>query len=363
VKNAGNERPPGRFFSPAVETGAPGLVRCDLCPRRCRIPPGGWGACRVRGNAGGRGHIPFYGYVTALALDPIEKKPLYHFRPGSSILSAGFAGCNFRCPFCQNWHISQTAEAPGRFISPAELIALAKEGAAGGRGKGEAGAQIAYTYSEPLVHAEYLLDCMALARKAGIANVLVSNGCVNTEAAGEILSLTHAVNIDLKCFSEKTYSAVLGGDLKTTRDFITLAVNLGVHTEITTLVVPGLNDGEQELENCGEFIAGLGRDGEGLGTVPWHLSAYHPDYRWEAPPTESVQLREAARRARKRLRYVYTGNIAGETNDTPCPACGAALVKRRGLRVDTTGLELCREGGEHSYRCRFCKAKAPLTGA
>jgi pyruvate formate lyase activating enzyme len=312
------------------------------------------GACKIRGRRDGKGIIPYYGYVTALAVDPIEKKPLYHFRPGSYIFSAGFAGCNLRCPFCQNWHISQTTETPGRRLSPAGLISAVR---------GEAARQIAYTYSEPLVHAEYLLDCMALARKAGIANVLVTNGCVNAEAAGEILSLTDAVNVDLKCFSEKTYAAVLGGNLKTTLDFIGLAAGMGVHTEVTTLVVPGLNDGEQELENCADFIAGLGRDGDGLGTIPWHLSAYHPDYRWDAPATEGARLREAARRARNRLRHVYTGNVAGETSDTRCPACGAALVKRRGYRVDTGGLELCREGGEIFYRCGSCGANAPVAGA
>jgi pyruvate formate lyase activating enzyme len=242
--------------------------------------------------------------VTALALDPIEKKPLSHFRPGSTILSAGFAGCNLRCPFCQNWHISQTTETPGRYIPPAELAALAGESSGGGRG-----GQIAYTYSEPLVHAEYLLDCMALARKRGAANVLVTNGCINAEAAREILSLTDAANIDLKCFSEKTYDAVLGGNLGAVRDFISLAVELGVHTEITTLVVPGLNDGGEELENCGAFIADLSRDGDGRGTIPWHLSAYHPDYRWKAPATEARSLEEAARRARQRLRHVHLGNL------------------------------------------------------
>jgi pyruvate formate lyase activating enzyme len=351
VSSAGDGRP-GRFFSPAAGAGA---LRCELCPRRCRIPEGGTGACKVRANAGGRGRIPFYGHITALAIDPVEKKPLYHFRPGSTILSAGFTGCNLRCPFCQNWRISQTTETPGRFIPPAELAALAGESASGGRG-----GQIAYTYSEPLVHAEYLLDCMALARKQGAANVLVTNGCVNAEAAREILALTDAANIDLKCFSEKTYSAVLGGNLNTVRDFIALAVELGVHTEITTLVVPGLNDGEEELERCGAFIAGLCRDGEGLGTVPWHLSAYHPDYRWDAPATESAGLREAARRARRRLRHVYAGNIAGESGDTRCPACGAPLVKRRGYQVDTAGLELRREAGKSFYRCASCKAPAPV---
>jgi pyruvate formate lyase activating enzyme len=203
---------------------------------------------------------------------------------------------------------------------------------------------------------------MALARQAGLANVLVSNGGINAEAAGEILSLTDAANIDLKGFSEKTYSAVLGGDLKTTLDFITLAAGMGVHTEITTLVVPGLNDSEAELEHCAEFIAGLGRDGEGRGTTPWHLSAYHPDYRWDAPATAGSALREAARRARKGLRYVYAGNIAGETNDTPCPACGKPLITRRGYLVDTAGLEPAEEGGRPFYRCAACKAPAPVAG-
>jgi pyruvate formate lyase activating enzyme len=144
-------------------------------------------------------------------------------------------------------------------------------------------------------------------------------------------------------------------------DFISLAVNKGVHTELTTLVVPGLNDGEEELDRCADFIAALGRDEEGLGTVPWHLSAYHPDYRWDVPATEETRLREAARRGRKRLRYVYTGNVAGEANDTRCPACGKTLIKRRGYYVDTTGLEAAEAGGRKFYRCGFCKTSAPIT--
>jgi pyruvate formate lyase activating enzyme len=274
------------------------------------------------------------------------------------ILSAGFTGCNLRCPFCQYWHLSLAsasgAPAPGRLIPPEELVARAGD-------KTRRGASlIAYTYSEPLVHAEYLLDCMALARKAGIANVLVTNGCVNAEAAKEILSLTDAANIDLKCFTPETYASLLGGDLATVRNFIVTAVEGGVHTEITTLVVPGLNDGEGELEDCTAFIAGLAADSDGMGTVPWHLSAYHPDYRWEAPPTDGGMLREAACRARKRLRYVYTGNLAGETGDTLCPDCGRPLVRRRGYRIDTGGLELCREGGNSFYRCASCKGPAPI---
>jgi pyruvate formate lyase activating enzyme len=311
----------------------------------CRIPQGKAGICRVRENRGGKLALPYYGFITALAIDPIEKKPLYHFRPGSSILSAGFAGCNLRCPFCQNWRISQKTDADGQTVTPGELIA---------RVPPESRAA-AYTYSEPLVHAEYLLDCMALAREKGIANVLVTNGCVNAGRAGEILALTDAVNIDLKCFSARTYKNVLGGSLDAVLDFITLAAGTGVHTEITTLVVPGLNDGAGELDGIAAFIAGLkGRE------IPWHLSAYHPDYLWDAPPTERTALARASARAKKTLRYVYSGNTAGEANDTLCPACGAALIKRRGYSIDTAGLELKRQNGKTLYRCASCKARSPI---
>jgi len=169
-----------RFFGGKTETG----IRCILCPKRCEIPDGGFGACGVRGNRDGKGVIPFYGHVTALALDPIEKKPLFHFRPGSEILSVGFAGCNLRCPFCQNWRISRGpssgASVPGERVTPAEIVSTAID-------KGSRA--IAYTYSEPLVHVEFLLDCMSLARERGIANVLVTNGCVGPEAAHEIFPL------------------------------------------------------------------------------------------------------------------------------------------------------------------------------
>ncbi|MDR2477695.1 MAG: AmmeMemoRadiSam system radical SAM enzyme [Treponema sp.] len=330
-----------RFFS---EEG--GLVRCGLCPRRCAIPSGDFGVCGVRGNKNGRGIIPFYGFTSALAVDPIEKKPLYHFRPGSAILSLGLAGCNLRCPFCQNWHISQNTGISGRRMRPGELVSAALRGN---------GASIAYTYSEPLVHAEYLLDCMALAHKHGVANVLVTNGCVNAEAAREILSLTDAANIDLKCFSPETYAETLGGDLRTVLDFIRLALEQGVHVELTTLVVPGLNDSAGELARAADFIAGL----SGAPEVPWHLSAYHPDYRWNAPPTDPAFLLRAAELARGKLRYVYTGNIAGGKNDTLCPHCGAVLVRRRDYRVDARGLAPSA-AGERACRCAACGGKTPL---
>jgi pyruvate formate lyase activating enzyme len=241
----------------------------------------------------------------------------------------------------------------GRRFSPAEVIAAAQAG--GFR-------QIAYTYSEPLVHAEFLLDCMKLARESGIANVLVSNGCVNREAASDILALTDAANIDLKAFSEETYSRVLGGNLPAVLSFIETAHAAGVHLEITTLLVPGLNDSAGETGKCAAFIAGLSRD------IPWHLSAYHPDYRWNAPPTDSAFLISAARRARETLSFVYAGNIAGWTHapelfDTTCPACGRTLVRRRGFRINTGGLAVKTTAGGQAYYCAYCGEAAPIVNS
>ena len=344
-----------------LNEGTEGVVRCSLCPRRCAIPSGVLGACNVRGNKNGKGILPYYGHITALAIDPIEKKPLYHFRPGSTILSAGFAGCNLRCPFCQNWHISQPAvfsqkDIPGKKMKPGDLVSAALH---------ENSLAIAYTYSEPLVHAEFLLDCMALAHRHGIANVLVTNGCACAEAAREILSLADAANIDLKCFSAETYAQTLGGcadAFETVLAFIRLACSMNVHTEITTLVVPGLNDSDEELDGCAGFIASLanGRGPEKPGTeIPWHLSAYHPDYRWNAPPTSAALLLSTAQRARKKLPYVYTGNISVEDNATACFHCGAVLVQRRGYRVDARGLAAPARG-EGFYRCARCGERTPF---
>ena len=344
---------PGRFFSSLEE----GRRECGLCPHRCLLDSGGGGKCGVRFNRGGKSALPFYGFISALAVDPIEKKPLYHFRPGTDILSAGFAGCNLRCPFCQNWHISQDAKGSsgrGRFYSPAELVSAAAQARKAGL------AAIAYTYSEPTLHVEFLLDCMAEARKTGVANVLVSNGCVNAEAAAEILDLADAANIDLKCFSGETYENVLGGKLSTVRDFICLAVEKGVHVEITTLVVPGLNDSKREMEQCRDFIAELQA---GRHAVPWHLSAYHPNWKWSAAPTDPAFLAAVVERAREKLPYVYAGNIAlpkAGFNDTHCLTCGKVLVSRRGYRVDTSGLSLVIENKTRLYFCGSCGERVPV---
>ena len=340
-----------RFFEGDAEAG----VRCVLCPNLCEIPDGGLGACGARGNEGGKGVLPFYGRVTSLAVDPIEKKPLFHFRPGASILSVGFAGCNLACPFCQNWRISRSASPPGRQMTPAEIVSAALGG--GGRA-------IAYTYSEPLVHAEFLLECMTLARRHGLANALVTNGYACAEAAGEILSLADAANVDLKCFSPETYSRILGGAaegrspgesaLETVLAFVRLARAKGVHVEITTLVVPGMNDSPGELDACADFIASLNAEA-GMPEVPWHLSAYRPSYRWNAPPTDPAFLLRAKRRAERKLRFVYAGNVPGEENDTLCPCCGALLVRRLGYEAEPVGLASPGDGAGF-FRCAGCGA-------
>jgi pyruvate formate lyase activating enzyme len=283
--------------TPLFFTEINGEVICGLCPNSCNIKSGSFGACGVRGNKSGKGIIPFYGFISALAMDPIEKKPLYHFKPGTQILSLGFAGCNLRCPFCQNWRISQSTDITGRWMKPAEVASAALK---------HDTPSIAYTYSEPLVHAEFLLDCMTAARKLGLANVLVTNGCINTEAAARILSLTDAANIDLKSFSSEGYSETLGGgkiNLNTVLEFIKLAYEMDVHLEITTLVVPGFNDSPEELNSIVKFISSVGSE------MPWHITAYHPDYCWNAPPADPAFLLSTAKEARKLLKNVHTGNI------------------------------------------------------
>jgi pyruvate formate lyase activating enzyme len=278
-----------------------------------------------------------------MQVDPIEKKPLYHYHPGSRILSVGFVGCNLQCPFCQNWHISQAGggqRIPSRYYTPEALIHAAQA---------EGSGQIAYTYAEPLVHLEYLLECMTLAREAGIANVLVSNGCISDAGAEAVLRLTEAVNIDLKCFSEGTYTRLLQGDLAAVLAFITRAFETGVHLEVTTLVVPGLNDREEEIDRGVAFLASLSPQ------IPLHLSAYHPAYTWEAPATDPLRLQALASRARETLAYVYTGNLPGSSQDTICPRCGRAVIRREGYRIDTSGL--CPDGS----CCRWCGNALPIT--
>lgn len=327
------------FFRQETEA----VISCTLCPHRCSLKPGNTGLCRVRGNKGGKPLLPYYGMTTALNLDPIEKKPLYHFRPGSRVFSVGFLGCNLRCPFCQNWEISQSVDAPARFIEPDALVDRALASGAGA---------IAYTYSEPLVHAEYVIAASRRAKEKGLANILVTNGCVLEEPARALLADCDAVNVDLKAFQAETYRRALGGDLEAVQTFIRTAFELRVHLEITTLVVTALNDTLEEIERSAAFIASLSAD------IPYHLSAYRPEYRYDAKPTDPDLLSRCAATAREHLRYVYVGNIRSDYGDTHCPRCGAAVVRRIGYAVDASGLA---KNGDGTVSCRFCAENLPFS--
>lgn len=271
-------------------------IACDLCFHRCRLEEGQTGICRARANRGGRIAPLNYGRLTALALDPIEKKPLRRFRSGSLVLSAGSFGCNLRCPFCQNWEIAGAgAEIPTEECPPETLV----QEALGLRDRGNIG--VAYTYNEPLVGYEYVRDCAALVREAGMANVLVTNGTVEAEPWKALLPLIDAVNIDLKGFTETWYRR-LGGDLETVKRSIALAAE-ACHVEVTTLIVPGENDSQAEMRDLSGWLAGISPE------IPLHVSRFFPRRRMtDRPPTPVETVYRLAEIARERLRYVYTGN-------------------------------------------------------
>lgn len=271
-------------------------LKCDICFHHCELDEGRTGLCRARANRGGQ-IVPLnYGRLTSLALDPIEKKPLRRFHPGGLVLSLGSFGCNLRCPFCQNAEISMAgAEFPARDYSPEALVQLALAL----RPRGNLG--LAYTYNEPLVGYEFVRDCAAMVREAGMFNVLVTNGTIEEAPWRALLPLIDAVNIDLKGFTEAWYRR-LGGDLETVKRSIALAAE-ACHLEVTTLAVPGCNDGEDELRALSGWLASLSPD------IPLHISRFFPRHRMnDLPPTPVDTVYRLAAVARERLRYVYTGN-------------------------------------------------------
>jgi pyruvate formate lyase activating enzyme len=314
--------------------------RCHLCAHECRISESKFGICGVRQNIKGVLFTMAYGRVIAVNIDPIEKKPLYHFLPGSTSYSVATVGCNFKCGFCQNWQISQTsvrdAEAvPGRRMTPEQIVAEAKKNKC---------LSISYTYTEPTIFFEYAYDTARLARKAGLYNVFVTNGYMTGQALETIKPYLDAANVDLKSFRDASYTKLCKAHLQPVLDTIAAMNKLGVWLEVTTLVVPGENDSDEELGQIAAFLARINRN------IPWHISRFHPDYKFNShiatPPETLHKAREIGKKAG--LRHIYLGNIQ-EGTDTNCYQCHESIIERRYMGLNKLHLK--------NGRCPSCNAE------
>jgi len=302
-------------------------VRCKLCHHHCLIEPEKRGLCGVRVNLGGTLYTLVYGKVIAEHVDPIEKKPLYHFLPGTISYSIATVGCNFRCSFCQNFEISQYPHLhpggiPGEETSPEEIVSRAKSTQA---------RSISYTYTEPTIFFEFALDCARLASSHGLKNVFVSNGFMSKEALDLIQPYLQGINVDLKAFKEDFYARICKARLKPVLENLKYLKRMGIWVEITTLVIPGLNDSEEELREMVRFI----RDELGPET-PWHISRFYPQYQMLDKPRTPIETLEKAYSIGKEegLYFIYVGNVPGhDKENTYCPRCGALLIERYGFAV------------------------------
>lgn len=294
---------------------------CNLCSYYCKLKENQTGVCGVNKNTGEKIECLVYGYLSALNIDPIEKKPLYHFLPSSKSLSLGTVGCNFRCSFCQNWQISQTNNInKNNYFSPKDIVNIAIQ---------KECKSISYTYNEPTIFYPYAKDIAVLAKEFGIKSVYVSNGFESKEVIEDFKGVIDAINVDLKSFDEKYYKKALGGDLNIVCDNLIRLKKNDIHTEITTLIVPTKNDSPQELEKIVRFIK------ENLGVdTPWHISAFHPDYKeLDINRTSNESLQMAFEIAKNYgLNYVYRGN-SNFKNETLCKNCGEVLISREYFNV------------------------------
>jgi len=307
-------------------------VECQMCPHYCKIMPGKLGLCHGRKNEDKKLWALTYGETTSIALDPMEKKPLYHFYPGSQILSIACNSCNMHCPFCQNWQISQT-EVKTEYLALEILVRIFKEHPSVG---------ISYTYTEPLMWFEYLLDAGHLIHENGGKNVLVTNGLINEKPLLELLPLIDAMNIDLKSIDPDVYKKVLHGDLATVKKTIEIS-HKKCHIEITNLLVTGLNDKKKEVDGLIDYVASVDEN------IPLHFSRYYPNYEYTKPPTAAKIIEYAYEKAKEKLNYVYVGNIpAADGSNTYCPKCHNLLIERMYFRALIKGLEenRCAKCGE-----------------
>jgi pyruvate formate lyase activating enzyme len=317
-------------------------IKCKLCPRECVIDDRERGYCGVRENRGGRYHSLVYGRVCAAHVDPIEKKPLFHFLPGTNAFSIATAGCNVNCKMCQNWDISQARpeQVSAAFLAPNGVASAARQYQC---------PSIAYTYSEPVVFCEYVLDSAEAGRAAGVKSVVISGGYIQEEPLKQLCRRVDAIKIDLKGFSERFYKEVVNGELKPVLNALVMIRKQGVWNEIVYLVVPTLNDSDEEFRGAARWVkAELGPD------VPLHFSRFHPEYLLkDLPPTPLATLERAkAISDAEGLHYVYIGNVPGHpAESTRCPKCRRVVVERAGLMVKALSLD----GG----KCRFCHQAIP----
>jgi pyruvate formate lyase activating enzyme len=309
-------------------------VYCSLCPHFCTLKEGQRGICGVRQNIKGKLFTLNYGRITTYNFDPIEKKPLYHFYPGSTIFSIGSYGCNLGCDFCQNWQIVTDHDVFTE-VSIEDMIDL---------GKARESIGIAYTYNEPTVFYEFVYDTAIKARESGLKNILVTNGFINPEPLKKLLPYIDAMNIDLKAMTEGYYKEICKGRLDPVLKSISQARE-HTHVEVTTLVIDGKNSSVEEMDELSGFLAGIDPE------IVLHLSRYHPSYKMTDPPTSIHTLQGLRDVARRNLKYVYIGNIPGIDNDTRCPECNNIMI-RRYPRVEVTGvLDGC---------CSRCGYRAPI---
>lgn len=316
-------------------------VLCNLCSHRCLVADGSFGICGVRQNTGGTLYTHSYGNLISANIDPIEKKPIFHLLPGSASYSIATAGCNFRCGFCQNWQISQKKEADRLgaapvYTPPEKIVQEAARSAC---------KSIAYTYTEPTIFFEYALEVAKLAKKQGLYNVFVTNGYMTKESLDMLNGLLDAANVDLKSFREAFYKKTCGAHLRPVLESIEYMKKINIWVEVTTLVVPGLNDNEEELKEVASFLAGISKE------IPWHISRFYPQYKMDGiEPTPIAVLKKAYRIGKAAgLYYVYLGNVAGEGEATFCHNCNELLIDRVGYYVKKNILE--------DGKCPRCKSE------
>lgn len=317
-----------------------GMVECQLCNHFCKIREDNRGLCQVRKNVDGQLFSLNYGKLIAAHIDPIEKKPLFHFLPGSQSYSIAATGCNFRCSWCQNWDISQLSDRndPDRlaYTSPDQVVKKALNSGC---------SSISYTYTEPTIYYEFARDVSALAKEAGLKNVWVSNGYMSEKMLEEYLPLLDAINVDIKAFDEGVHHKFTGAHLQPVLENCEMLKKAGVWLEVTTLLIPGINDDETQVNGLARFIADeLGKD------TPWHISRYFPQYQFKDVPATAPETILKAVKAGKQagLQFVYAGNL-GQNEDTNCPECGEILIARNSVWM----MENKIVGGE----CPKCKTK------